>query len=170
MFKYGLFFLTAVFSTGASASEDCKILSSFEYAKYLGKKAEDVLSLSAKSSEGDVYYDYWIVDKGNPLSASVWKDPNIESIIFSVGNRSVGKGARGRIGMISLVVPAVLNDVNLYSEYFDGCGDADARRGGVELMNGGCLWATSKHNISVEITNEKIEKIVYKNEHEIQCR
>lgn len=169
MYKWIFVFFAVFFAAGACASENCKILSSFGYDKYLGRKAKDVLSLSARSSEGDVYYDYWIINKDDPLSASIWKDPNIKSVIFSVGNRSVGKGARGRIGMIALVVPAVLGDPHLYSEYFDGCGEGDPRQGGVELLKGGCLWATNEHVISIEITDEKIEKIVYKNKHEIPC-
>lgn len=90
-------------------------------------------------------------------------DERISEVYFYVVNRGGPKSLRGRIAMVLLSVPDVLQDDTLYEEYFGGCGQGDPRRQGIQLGKERCLWATRKHTISVGITSDKMDRRLYNN-------
>lgn len=97
-------------------------------------------------------------------------DARIKGVDLWVVNKSGPKSIRGRVEMVSLEVPDLLQDEALYEAYFGGCGQGDPRREGILLRKDICLWATRKHDLTVEITNEKMERQRFKNPKLRGCR
>jgi hypothetical protein len=152
----------------AAVAGGCQILTPVDFSKLLGMDISQVASNHPvmDTGEGHVHSNLWHFTPEAMKSV----DARIKRVDLWVVNKFGPESLRGRVEMVSLAVPDILLDEDLYQAYLGGCGRGDPRREGTLLRKDICLWATHTHDVSVEITSEKMERLLFKNPKLRSCR